>query len=68
MVVGPHDGQRLTLGDGTKLLVEATDDGRVDMHTITPGGTLIATLEPEESAQLAVALLRERALQVNGHG
>lgn len=69
MVVAPHDGYLLTLLDGNKARVCTSDDrSTLELHAITPGGTVLLELTPEESAQLAVALLRERSLVVNGHG
>lgn len=69
MVVAPHDGYLLTLLDGNKVRVcLADDDSTLELHAITPGGTVLVELTPEEAAQLAVALLRERSLVVNGSG
>lgn len=69
MVIAEHDGHLLKLLDGNKVRVcVADDDSTLELHAITPGGTVVVELTPEEAAQLAVALLRERSLVVNGGG
>lgn len=67
MVEAEHDGHLLRLQSGDKVRVVPTADD-IELHVVTPGGTVMVDLTPEESAQLAVALLRERSLVVNGHG
>lgn len=69
MVVDFHDGYLLPLLSGDKVRVCIADDrSTLELHAITPGGTVLLEVTPEEAAQLAVALLRERSLVVNGSG
>lgn len=69
MVVDFHDGYLLPLLSGDKVRVCVADDrSTLELHTITPFGTVLVELAPEEAAQVAVALLRERSLVVNGGG
>lgn len=67
----PGEGELLRLTDGNKVRVEGAPEHHregVDLHVITPTGTVVVTLEAEEAAKLAVTILRERSLVVNGHG
>jgi hypothetical protein len=66
----PGEGRVLRLEDGNKVrVVESLNTAhRIELHAITPRGTVVVELTDEEVCHLAVALLRERSLMLHGGG
>lgn len=72
MVVAFYDGNDMETKRGAKIhtVGRRITDGDVVSLQVTDefGKSALLDLDPEEAAMLAVYLLRDRSLMVNGHG